>query len=235
MFAKAIARNREAIYAILGSSPLQSNAITPSLGSAFMVAPGLLITAAHCILDGSKPAKAPRENLRVIRAADIGKKGEPAIVVASDGGKDLALLRIDAPRSTACLKLLDAPVPIGTHCGTSGFPCITVDSVPFSGSSLIELFQGADISSFLKATGPNGDAASRYETDSPLYGDSSGCPGFVESGEVFGMCRRSVVDPPGNDGMPGGSAGPSGSGVTLWIPSMDIIAFAKANGVALRS
>lgn len=235
MIAKAVARNREAIYAILGSLPLQSNAITPSLGSAFMVAPGLLITAAHCILDGSEPAKAPRENLRVIRAPDIGKKAEPVVVVASDGGVDLALLRIDAPRSTACLKLLDAPVPVGTHCGTSGFPCIMVDSGPRSGISHIELFQGADISSFIKATGPDGDAVSRYETDSPLFGDSSGCPGFVESGEVFGMCRRSVVDPPGNDGMPGGSAGPSGSGVTMWVPSMDIIAFAKANGVALRS
>ena len=235
MFAKAISQNREAIYAILGSSPLQSNAITPSLGSAFMVAPGLLITAAHCILDVSKQAKAPRENLRVIRALDIGKKAEPAVVVASDGGKDLALLRIDAPQSKACLKLLDAPVPIGTHCGTSGFPCITVDFAPRSGISHIELFQGADISSFLSETGPNGDAVSRYETDSPLFGDSSGCPGFVESGEVCGMCRRSVVDPPGNDGRPGGSAGPTGSGVTLWVPSMDIIAFAKANGIALRS
>jgi S1-C subfamily serine protease len=217
MFGKAVAGNREAIYAILGSPPLPPNAITPSLGTAFMVAPGLLVTAARCALDAAKPGAPHHGKVQVIRAPDIGRKAEPATVIAADTRKDLALLRIDAPRSTACLKMLDAPVPVGTHCGTSGFPRIAVDSGPVSGVSLIELFQGADISSFVNAADPNGDTESRYETDSPLCGDSSGCPGFVASGEVFGMFHQCDRDPR--------------PGVSFWVPSMEIIAFLKDNGV----
>ncbi len=219
MFEKAVTGNREAIYAILGSPPLPPNAITPSLGTAFMVATGLLVTAARCILDAAKPGDPPQGKVRVIRAPDIGRKAEPAAVIAADARKDLALLRIDAPRSAACLQLLDAPVPAGTHCGTSGFPRIAVDSGPVTGVSLIELFQGADISSFVSDTDSNGDTMSRYETDSPLYGDSSGCPGFVASGEVFGMFHQCGRHP--------------WPGVSLWVPSMEIIAFLNDNGVII--
>ena len=132
MFEKALTENREAIYAILSSSPTGPNAITPSLGSAFMVAPGLLVTSARCLRDESRPGAPPHEGLRVIRALDIGKEPEPVTVLAANARKDLALLRIAAPRSTACLRLLDAPVPVGTHCGTAGFPRITVDQLPSS-------------------------------------------------------------------------------------------------------
>jgi hypothetical protein len=219
MFEKALASNREAIYAILGSSPPPKNALSPSLGSAFMVAPGLLVTAARCLRDESSPENPPREGLRVIRASDIGKPAEPVTVVAANARQDLALLRIDAPRSTACLRLLDAPVPVGTHCGTAGFPRITIDPAPSSAVSLIELFQGADISSFVSSTGTDGHSECRYETDSPLYGDPSGSPGFLASGEVFGMVHL----PPG----------PAPTEVSFWVPSMSILAFLKANHVTL--
>ena len=218
MFEKSLTENREAIYAILSSSPLGPNAITPSLGTAFMAAPGLLVTSARCLRDESGPgAPPPREGLRVIRALDIGKEPEPVTVLAANARKDLALLRIAAPRSTACLRLLEAPVPVGTHCGTAGFPRVTVDQLPSSQVSLIELFQGADISSFVNATGTDGHADTRYETDSPLYGDPSGSPGFLPSGEVFGMCH-----------LPGGLPP---AGVTFWIPSMTILAFLKAKSI----
>ncbi|MBE0569235.1 MAG: trypsin-like peptidase domain-containing protein [Deltaproteobacteria bacterium] len=219
MFETAVTGNREAIYAILGSSPPPKNALTPSLGSAFMVAPGLLVTAARIVRDDSRPDNPPLAGLRVIRAPDIGKRAEPVTVVAANAREDLALLRIDSPRSTTCLRLLDAPVPVGTHCGTAGFPRITVDPEPSSGISLIELFQGADISSFVNSTGADGHAEYRYETDAPLYGDASGSPGFLASGEVFGMVHLPDGPPP--------------AGVTFWVPSMAIVAFLKANGVQL--
>lgn len=217
MFEKALAKNREAIYAVLSSSPLDANAITPSIGTAFMVAPGLLVTAARCLRDESKPGAPPCEGLRVIRAPDIGKKPEPVTILAANARNNLALLRIDAPRSTDCLRLLDAPVPVGTHCGTSGFPRLSVDRPPFSGVSLIELFQGADISTYVSATGTDGHAESRYETDSPLCGNPSGSPGFLSSGEVFGMFHI-PADPPSAD-------------VSCWVPSMTIIAFLKGKDI----
>jgi hypothetical protein len=235
MFRKAIAENREAIYAVLTGSPLPPQAITPSVGTAFMVAPGLLVTASHCLDDASQPDIPPYGNLSVIRAPDIGRKAEPASVVARDNGKDLALLRIDASRSSSCLRLLDAPVPVGTHCGSSGFPRIAVDSPPRLGISLIELFQGADICAFVCSAGLDGAPVSRYETDSPMYGDAAGCPGFVASGEVFGMYNRFVPDPPVAGESPSAPDRYTRTGVSLWVPSMEIIAFAKANGVALPS
>ena len=55
MFEKALAKNREAIYAILAPASLPPGAATPSGGTAFMIAPGLLVTAARCVPDGSGP------------------------------------------------------------------------------------------------------------------------------------------------------------------------------------
>lgn len=217
MFEKALAENREAVYAILSSSPPDPKAITPSIGTAFMVAPGLLVTAARCLRDESKPGAPPHEGLRVIRAPDIGREPEPVAVLAANARKDIALLRIVSPRSGACLRLLGNPIPVGTHCGTAGFPRISVDESPASALSLIELFQGAEISGFVSAVGTDGHDDTRYETDSPLYGDASGCPGFLPSGEVFGMCHNPVGIPP--------------SDVTHWVPSMTILAFLKAKNI----
>jgi len=234
MFTNAITRNREAIYAVLASSPVPPNAITPSIGSAFMVAPGLLVTAAHC-LDGAAGERADAQpTFSVIRAPDIGRKAEPVSVAARDDRRDVALLRIEAPRSTACLRLLEDRIPVGTRCGSSGFPRIAVDAPPaVPGISLIELFQGAEICAFVDATGLDGAPAARYETDSPMYGDAAGCPGFLPSGAVFGMYSRFVP-------VPSGPAGPSDAerhtrtGVSLWVPSMELVAVARAHGAALQ-
>ena len=234
MFGKAIAENREAIYAVLASSPPGPRAITPSNGSAFMIAPGLLITAARCLEDASRPGAPLVGPLSVIRAPDIGRKPEAAVVAARDDAKDLALLRVDAPRSSACLRLLDVPVPPGTRCGSSGFPRISVDVAPGAGISLIELFQGGEICAFATATGLDGRPVGRYETDSPMYGDAVGCPGFLHSGEVFGMYSRFVAAPAAGGQRPGGAGGRACAGVSLWIPSTEILSFAKAHGATLR-
>ena len=221
MFEKALASIREAIYAIIASSPLPTDAATPSGGTAFMIAPGLLVTAARCLPGGSDPGDLPWTELSLIRAPDIGRGTERATLVSLDRGKGLALLRIDAPRSAASLRILDAPVPIGTPCAYSGFPRLAMDPAPRPGASLIEMFQGAVVSSFTKTAGPGGEPVSCYLTDAPLVGDASGCPGFVSSGEVFGMLNC--------------PAGDIRSAVPSWVPSMDIVSFARDNGVPLPS
>jgi hypothetical protein len=219
MFEKALAENREAIYAILASSSLPPEAATPSGGTAFMIAPGLLVTAARCIHGGSEPGNPPRTELSLVRAPDIGRGTERATLVSLDRGKGLALLRIAAPRSTAFLRVLDNPVPIGTQCAYSGFPRLAMDPAPLPGASLIEMFQGAFVSSFESAAGPDGVPVSYYVTDAPLVGDASGCPGYTSSGEVFGMLNC----PPGD----------IRSAVPSWVPSMEIVTFALDNGVPL--
>jgi hypothetical protein len=92
---------------------------------------------------------------------------------------------------------------------------------PRPGASLIEMFQGACVSSFVRTAGPGGDVVSYYVTDAPLVGDASGCPGFIPSGEVFGM----LYCPPGD----------IRSAVPSWVTSMDIVSFARDNGVPLPS
>lgn len=221
MFTKALASIREAIYAILAPSPLPPEAATPSGGTAFMIAPGLLVTAARCVPEGWDPGNLPCPGLSLVRAPDIGRGTERATLVSLDRGKGLALLRIDAPRSAAFLRILDAPVPVGTQCAYSGFPRLAMGPAPRPGVSLIEMFQGASVSSFGRTPGPGGEPVSRYVTDAPVVGDASGCPGFIPSGEVFGM----LVCPPGD----------VRSAVPSWVPSMDIASFARSNGVPLPS
>jgi hypothetical protein len=221
MFEKALAENREAIYAILASSPLPTNAATPSGGTAFMIAPGLLVTAARCVPGGFEPDTLPRPELSLVRAPDIGRGTERAALVSLDRGKGLALLRIDAPRSTACLRILDTSVPVGTQCAYAGFPRLAMGPAPLPGASLIEMFQGASVSSFERTAGPDGEPVAYYVTDAPVLGDASGCPGFLPSGEVFGMLNS----PPGD----------TRSALPSWVPSMYIVSFARRNGVPLPS
>jgi len=221
MFEKALAQNREAIYAILASSSLPPEAATPSGGTAFMIAPGLLVTAARCVPGGSDPGNLPCPELSLVRAPDIGRGTERATLVSLDRGKGLALLRIDAPRSAAFLRILDVPVPIGTQCAYSGFPRISMGPAPRPGVSLIEMFQGACVSSFVRTAGPGGEPVPYYVTDAPLVGDASGCPGFLPSGEVFGMLNCPPCD--------------IRSALPSWVPSMDIVSFARGNGVPLPS
>jgi len=219
MFEKALAENRDAIYAILAPAPLPADAATTSGGTAFMVAPGLLVTAARCVPGGSKPGNPPCPEMSLVRAPDIGRGTERAELVAIDHRMGLALLRIDAPRSAAFLRVRDTPVPTGTQCAYSGFPRLAMGPAPLPGASLIEMFQGANISSFVRSAGPGGEPLSWYVTDAQVVGDASGCPGFLPSGEVFGMLNSPPCD--------------IRSALPFWVPSMDIVSFARGNGVPL--
>jgi hypothetical protein len=221
MFEKALAENRESIYAILASSPLPADAATPSGGTAFTIAPGLLVTAARCLPGGTEPGGLPCPGLSLVRAPDIGRGTERATLVSLDRGKGLALLRIDAPRSAAFLRILDTPVPIGTRCAYSGFPRLAMGPAPRSGASLIEMFQGASVASFARTGDPGGEPVSWYVTDAPVVGDASGCPGFLASGEVFGILNTPPCDTP--------------SALPAWVSSMDILSFARGSGFPLPS
>ena len=69
-----------------------------------------------------------------------------------------------------------------------------------------------------------------YETDSLMYGGSSGCPGFLESGKVFGMHNRSVLE-----ASKGGQRSAVTQGtrlaISMWVTSIDIVGFVSAQGI----
>ena len=232
MFEKACSTNREAIYGLLASSPLKPKGITASNGSAFMVAPGYLITAAHCVHQNTDHKKPLHAKLELIRVPDIGQRMEIGIIHAIDDKQDIAIIRIDKPRSTACLTLLDRVIPRGSVVGSLGFPLAQVafgkQGIAFN---VVERFQGANISTYVRGNRPDGTIEELYETDSLMYGGSSGCPGFIPSAEVWGMHNRSAIEKP--KAGPTANAASTRLAISLWVPSTAIRALCKSHGVPL--
>jgi S1-C subfamily serine protease len=231
MFSKACAQVRESIYGVLGSSQVGETGITATNATAFMIAPGVLTTAAHFVHVENDFSKPVHTKFEVIRAPDIGQTMETAKLIAEEPTRDIALLRIDNPRSDICVSFEANRVPVGTSCGSYGFPLAKV-AFRKTGKSfgLVERFQGASISAFV-----SGKLLSYYETDALMYRGSSGCPGFLTSGNVFGMHNKSRVEKPkeaANQLKQEGQA-KTRLAISIWVTSMDIINFARANGIVV--
>jgi S1-C subfamily serine protease len=129
-----------------------------------------------------------------IGASEIGQKMERATLIAEDSQRDTALLRLQSPRSVSYVTLETSMVPIGTGCGSLGFPLAAIVFLPTGPSlSLAELFQGANISALHAHPNHLGQPLDYYETDAAMYGGSSGCPGFLIGGNVFAMHIASVL------------------------------------------
>lgn len=234
MFSKACAQVRESIYGVLGSSQLSEKEITFTNATAFMIAPGVLSTAAHFIHIKNDPSKPIHTKFEVIRAPDIGQAMETAKLIAEEPTIDIALLRIDNPRSDVCVSLEAERVPRGTSCGSYGFPLARiVVTKTEKGFRLVERFQGANISAFIPH--PSSQQLFHYETDSLMYRGSSGCPGFLTNGNVFGMHVRVRVEKPKEAPDTSKQTGQAATrlSISLWVSSMDIINFAKANGIVV--
>ena len=126
MFTAACASNREAIYGVLGTTITPPNKCDVKNGTAFMIAPGVLATAAHFVHVANDPRRPTHQTLEAIRAPDIGQQMENASLIAEDKEVDIALLRIASPRSTACLTLMATQASPGADCGSLGFPLAIV-------------------------------------------------------------------------------------------------------------
>jgi hypothetical protein len=237
MFASACATMRPSIYGLMGVSPLGPTKAIATTGTAFMIAPGVLITAAHLLHAEGDVTRSVHELFEVIGAPDIGKKMEHATVIAEDPQRDTALLRLHTPRSLSCVRLETSRVAIGTSCGSLGFPLAGVVSLPTGPSlSLAERFQGANISAFHAQPDHLGHPLDYYETDSPMYGGSSGSPGFLVGGKVFGMHIVSVnAQGTAAESSPSTNGGaPDRLAISIWVAAGEIAVFAKANGCEVR-
>ncbi len=225
MFQQACSQIRDAVYGIMGCSQLNGR-VNCTSG-----------TASHLTHVENNLKEPTHTSFEVIRAPDIGQDMATAQLIAEDPVRDIALLRIDTPRSDACVTLERNKVPIGTPCGSVGFPLCWVEFQNKRKMFHLTLrFQAAYISCFNSRPHASGREISYYETDMLMYRGSSGCPGFLTDATVFGMHNQSVIEKPRKQ-----PAGPSNKepqpetrlAISIWVPSTDIIDFAQDNGVAL--
>lgn len=225
MFRNACEKIRESIYGVLCQSPGGADQVTLGNGTAFMIAPGICATAAHVLhIEGDK-SKPLHKKIEVIRTPDIGTQMLAAKLIAEDLDRDLALIEINNPVDSTMAVLYSSKIDIGTTCGALGFPLATITTVNNQMAfNLVERFQGAFISAFQKFSFPDNVYMDFYETDSVVYGGSSGCPGFTVEERVFGM----VIGTASEDNSKNNSSRLS---ISRWVPSMDIIAFAKSKGI----
>lgn len=175
MFRQACSRISTKVYGVRCDTPTTGNQSLCSLGTGFMIAPNVIVTAAHLIHQQNDVTKPRHSMFRVIRAPDIGQQLETAQLIAEEAVRDLALLRLENARSALSVTLHSTILPQGVSCGSLGFPLAIIDQ---RGFILTLRFQGANISSYANYQDPSGISLNYYETDSLMYNGSSGCPGF---------------------------------------------------------
>lgn len=230
MFSKTCAQERKSIYGIIGSSQVGPNQVNATNGTAFMIMPGVLVTAAHLVHIESDITKPVHQLFEVICATEIGKQMDNAFLIAEDAIRDVALIQIGNPRTHNFLNLSNSSVDIGTTCGLLGFPLAQVQFTPQGKSfNLFERFQGANISASYSFNS-QGRNLPIYETDTLMYDGSSGCPVFTVDGTVIGMQVASMIaDPKAERNHQNRIA------ISILVPSFEIIQFANAHGIQVQS
>jgi len=198
-----------------------------------MIAPGVIATVAHLVRVGMGPEGEVHDQFEVIRSPDVGESMEDALLLAESPERDLALLRVPDSRSNISVTLVEGLVSHGASCGSLGYPLAYVETVDSGRNfALIERFQGANISSYHTESTPEGDF-DWYETDSLMYSGSSGCPGFLVDGRVFGMQVRSLTRLEDFSPDEGGPLQETRIAISQWAPAHDIITIARNHGVRL--
>jgi S1-C subfamily serine protease len=227
MFTEAYTKIRECTYVLIG----RTEGKTASCGTAFMIAPGVLATVAHVLCKDAGDSTAFQETILVMRDPEIsrGERMETATVIAVDAEYDIGLLKIENPRTKTFTTFAAGILQPGTDVGAVGYPLMRVKDVMAQKAAPLLRFQGGHISAIY---GRKGSAQVRqlvyYETDVPMYKGSSGCPGFLASGEVFGMHVAEWHDG-GTEDNPGQRA------FSMWVPASAIIAFAKENWIEVQT
>jgi S1-C subfamily serine protease len=235
MFAKASKKIRESTYGFLASSIIKQDgpqvAVNASNGTAFMVAPGYLITAAHSVHQETNPQKPVHQTFECIRTPDIGQKMEKAVFIGEDAIHDIALLKIEGAKNSSAVKFREDIVPRGTSCGFLGFPLANIQFLPTGQRSfnLFERFQGAYISNYITHNAGTPQERTFYEIDTLMYSGSSGCPAFTVDGVVVGMQVASVMQKRKEDEQAERVA------ISLVVPSTEILTFLKAQKIEISN
>ncbi|MDD5710848.1 MAG: serine protease [Candidatus Colwellbacteria bacterium] len=235
MFSKASKEIREATYGFLATSIVAENGpqktVNTSNGTAFMVAPGYLVTAAHSVHQEADPSRPVHQGFELIRTPDIGQQMEKAVFVAEDTVHDIALLKIEKPKNSTAVRFEKEIMPRGTNCGFLGFPIANVQFSPDGKRqfNLFERFQGAYVSNYVIANqGQSGERAF-YEIDALMYAGSSGCPAFTVDGKVVGMQVASAMQKQKEDNRAERVA------ISMAVPASEILDFLKVQNINLAN
>ena len=226
MFTKSCSQVQESVYGVWARTNL-GKTTNHSNGTGFKISEKNIVTCSHILHQKTDVKRPLHKEVFVIRAPDIGNQAIKVKVLADDPVRDVALLEID---DNAPFLTLDPNLEsMGTICGSIGFPLCTVKQ---KGKGIVfDLtlrFQGAHISANYTHT-LSGSPFRWYETDSLMYKGSSGCPGFLSNGIVWGMQQKVRVDP----ALKKKIGDRSRLAISIWLSSIDIIEFARKNGLSI--
>ncbi|MCX6648731.1 MAG: serine protease [Candidatus Bathyarchaeota archaeon] len=228
MFSQATAQIRESLYGIWARTR-DGDTMHHSTGTGFMITPGVIVTNAHVIHRRADEGGQMHAELLTIRSPDVGMNCEVARLIAEDRERDIACLRIEKSRSSRCVTLEGGYVQSGTNIGSLGFPLSTIQHND-SGDvyNLIERFQGAYVSALF--TDRLLDRQLKwYEVDREMYEGSSGCPGYLVNGGVIAVNCKVRREENEDETIPLEKR--NRLEISLWVPSVDVIEFARAHGV----
>ena len=228
MFSQATAQIRESLYGIWARTR-DGDTMHHSTGTGFMITPGIIVTNAHVIHRRAEEGGQMHTELLTIRSPDVGMNCEVASLVAEDRDRDLACLRIEKSRTPRCVILEDRYVQSGTNIGSLGFPLSTIQHNDDGDVyNLIERFQGAYVSALFTDRLPNRQIK-WYEVDREMYEGSSGSPGYLANGRVIAVNCKVRREENEDESVPLEKR--NRLEISLWIPSVDVLEFAKAHGI----
>lgn len=230
MFSKASKSVREGTYGVVGTSVISQSGsqqtINVTMGSAFMVAPKYLLTAAHVIHQENNLQKPVQQTFELIRAPEIGGEMKKATFICEDRDLDLALLKVEGNNNHSLVLKKDV-LERGTSCGFLGFPLAEVKFLE-NGSknvNITERFQGAHISNVINLNTDGGKIVPHYEIDALMYPGSSGCPGFDIQGDVIGLQVKSMMSKTESEDRNERVA------ISYVVPSTEILKFLASNKI----
>ncbi len=168
MFTDAYQTVFQSVYALNAGS----EGGTASYGTAFAVAPGVLVTVAHVLYRNAGDSSSLQDRILVLRAPEVKPRSqfEEAQLLGADSEYDIALITIPRPRSHSFLSLATS-LPMASRVGTISFPRF----FPGENRMPIAQFQGGYVSSgYSKKSDSSDRQITYYETDFPMYTGSSG-------------------------------------------------------------
>jgi S1-C subfamily serine protease len=224
VFAECIKKTiHPATWAVIGMKKTAKGPETGHRGTAFAVdSKGHLITCAH-VTYYDEACTVELDEFAVFQP-ELGPTMHKAKLIARDGNRDVALLKIDADVKTPAVPLLRDRVPWGKTCCAFGHPLSVLDQASQTMRVFTRAAGGVVSMPYNGAIDANGTPISLYELDFFTHGGASGGPVFLRTGEVFAYVRASLM-------LPDATGKHTRSNLSMAVDIHEAVEFLKANNV----